>query len=173
MSPTHSKGNGPIQRGQSVVVLRRMDALREAIVRRDWENVEWHYDNTRSAVERAFGTRVRAGFNDEEEGDEMFTFGHYRWNVSEAWKLVADGRPASPVPTSQLATMLSLLGVDEEHAKTVDLSRPLIIAMHPLEPQSGIVIDGWHRIHRALSEDVKELPAYSLTRAESERVRVQ
>jgi hypothetical protein len=39
-------------RGQVTVLARRMDALKAAIQERDWENVEWHYDNVLGAVAR-------------------------------------------------------------------------------------------------------------------------
>jgi hypothetical protein len=45
----------------AVVIERRFDALADAIRRRDWDDVEWHFDNTRSAVSKMLGTRHRPG----------------------------------------------------------------------------------------------------------------
>lgn len=45
--------------GQGMVILRRLDALQRAIEGRSWQDVAWHYDNVRSAVERRLGVRGR------------------------------------------------------------------------------------------------------------------
>ncbi|MBM7771748.1 hypothetical protein JOD54_001952 [Actinokineospora baliensis] len=65
----------------------------------------------------------------------------------------------------------SLVHVDTVYAMGRDLSVPLIVA--PLEPLDGIdmgnlVIDGWHRVYKALAEGRTTLPAYFLT-ADTER----
>lgn len=40
--------------GLMYVAQRRLVALGEAISNRDaWENIEWHFDNAKSAIERA------------------------------------------------------------------------------------------------------------------------
>jgi hypothetical protein len=47
--------------GQTAVILRRLDALEAAIKQRAaWQEIEFSYDQARSAVERALGTRGRA-----------------------------------------------------------------------------------------------------------------
>ena len=43
--------------GEVRVIGRRFDALAEAIRQRNWDDVEWHFDNTRSAVDRYTGER--------------------------------------------------------------------------------------------------------------------
>lgn len=40
--------------GEQAVILRRMDALKSAITDRDWEQVEWHFDNVQRAITKAF-----------------------------------------------------------------------------------------------------------------------
>jgi hypothetical protein len=36
------------------VAQRRLDALQQAIAQRsDWNTIEWHYDNAKSAIDRA------------------------------------------------------------------------------------------------------------------------
>lgn len=48
--------------GEALVVTRRLDALAEAIrARASWDDIEWHFDHTRSAVDRALGIRKRDG----------------------------------------------------------------------------------------------------------------
>jgi hypothetical protein len=61
---------------------------------------------------------------------------------------------------------------DPFYAMTVDLTRPLIMATIPT-PDGGsatCVIDGTHRLFRALVEGVVTLPAYVLSIAETARI---
>jgi hypothetical protein len=39
--------------GKVAVILRRLDGLEQAIRERDWERVQWHYDNVRRAALKA------------------------------------------------------------------------------------------------------------------------
>jgi hypothetical protein len=46
--------------GEAIVILRRMDALRDAIAARaPWHDIEFTYDQARSALDRALGARER------------------------------------------------------------------------------------------------------------------
>jgi len=40
--------------GEQAVILRRMDALREAITERDWEQVEFGWDQVHRAITKAY-----------------------------------------------------------------------------------------------------------------------
>ena len=52
-------------RGAAFVISRRFEALKAAIEQRSWDDVEWHFDNTYSAVSKMLGTRQR----DSDEGN--------------------------------------------------------------------------------------------------------
>lgn len=71
----------------------------------------------------------------------------------------------TPAPEGKIQLMRHE-GVNPEHAATVDLSRPLLVA-HMTDRSGAVVspmvIDGWHRIWRARKENRAELPAYLLT----------
>lgn len=63
--------------------------------------------------------------------------------------------------------MLFLVHINEAHAATVDLTKPLIAA--PIEDAGYLVIDGWHRVWKARNLGVETLPVHYLT-AEEERL---
>ena len=96
------------------------------------------------------------------EGEE-FTFGVWTWDVDQAQQ-AARLVKAQPLPISNLGALISmgLIYVDAEHADTVDLDKPILVAPLP-ETATHLPIDGWHRIAKALSQGVTELPAKVLT----------
>ena len=106
--------------------------------------------------------------------EETYTFEHaghvFVWNVSKAWRLIEQAprdidmfRPAEQgVTEDHLRERYPDL--DEEYAKTTDLSRPLLFV-----PYNGAaqLFDGWHRLFKAVRNKVSELPAYLLTEEEA------
>lgn len=123
---------------------------------------------------------------------EVFEMLGSRWNITEAKKLVAatlrtfdregpDGKiriadvAAAVAGNDDEGGVLGGVRIDKEHAATVDLADPIIVATMPMEHEGKPVlypIDGWHRIYRAHREGIDRLPAYVLTRAESKRVMI-
>lgn len=110
-------------------------------------------------------------------GDELFSFGQWTWNITNALTNVEEAMKADPddaylqqAPVAKLASMLPFMLLDEEHAMTADLSKPLLAAPVPDEG-ALMVIDGWHRILRAHREGVEQLPLITLTEEESTAVR--
>ena len=100
---------------------------------------------------------------------DIFTFGAYRWNITAAEQLLA-GRPVEHyAPVKKAAALLFMVYIDEAHAATVDLAKPLIIA--PVNNVGHIVIDGWHRIYKAHNEGIETLPAHVLTAEEEHQIR--
>jgi hypothetical protein len=107
--------------------------------------------------------------------DEKFEFQHeghtYVWNVTNAWRLI-EATPREPDyfrPAEQGVTVEHLKmrypSLDWEYAKTTDLSRPLLFV--PFQGKAQL-LDGWHRVARAVLEGVVELPAYLLTQEEAD-----
>jgi hypothetical protein len=66
------------------------------------------------------------------------------------------------------------IGINVEHSKTVDLEKPLILAIvtFPSGTKSPFVLDGWHRIAKACREGVEELPLHLLSASELKAVKV-
>lgn len=100
---------------------------------------------------------------------EKFRFGEYAWNISAAERII-EGREPDYIQVEKAAALLWLVYINEEHAATVDLSKPLILA--PFAGTGNIPIDGWHRIWRARQEGIETLPAHALTDDEEYRVRM-
>jgi hypothetical protein len=101
---------------------------------------------------------------------EVFHFLTWAWDVTAGQALVAD-RPIHRVDITGLGGLVQLIGVDPRHAATADLARPLLIA--PIPDGTLLVIDGWHRITRALAEQVTHLPARLLTNTDEARIRLR
>ena len=67
-------------------------------------------------------------------------------------------------------------GMDADYALTTDLTRPLLLtlfARHKAEdeePNTLQLLDGWHRLFKALLTGVETLPAYLLTQEQADAV---
>jgi hypothetical protein len=92
---------------------------------------------------------------------EKFTFARWTWDVDAALKLAAD-LPIVQVPVPQLAMIAGLIRINPAHLPDVDVTQPILLAPFPDQP-AYIPIDGWHRIHRAINENLPTLPARFLT----------
>lgn len=105
-----------------------------------------------------------------QEDRDYFSFLTYTWDVTAAAALATD-LPVQPFTVRSAFQVLPFVRVDEEHAKGVDLSLPLL-TVHLKEVDSAFVIDGWHRLHRAAKEGVESLPCKLLTDAQERQVRL-
>lgn len=117
---------------------------------------------------------------------QVFFFAAYRWCITHALELItADPEAATLIEEAEITGLgqflpiepdepgsvaLIRVEVDTEYAMSTDLTKPLLVA--PLEaggqPAGAVVIDGWHRVYRALREGRTHLPALLLT-TEAER----
>lgn len=66
------------------------------------------------------------------------------------------------------------IGIDIEHSRTVDIEKPIIIAIvtFPSGTKSPFILDGWHRIARACREEVTKLPVHVLSDSELQAVQL-
>jgi hypothetical protein len=105
--------------------------------------------------------------------EEMFTLLGWAWDVDLATRL-ARRHPVRRAAVRALAGVKDLIRIDPGHAASADLSRPILIVPLPCAPEPGnrLVIDGWHRIHRALTEGLEELPAILLDGADERACRL-
>ncbi|MEU8178634.1 hypothetical protein AB0C14_37695 [Microbispora hainanensis] len=102
---------------------------------------------------------------------ETFRLMGWTWDVSAAKKYAASRHPGGHLRPRHWAGLLALIDIDQAHAELVDLSEPLIAV--PASPRGGaLVIDGWHRIARALREGVTELPVILLSKEEEYACRI-
>ncbi|MFD9950768.1 hypothetical protein ACFWYW_27325 [Nonomuraea sp. NPDC059023] len=95
---------------------------------------------------------------------EFFQMLAWRWNVTAAKKLARGREAEGRINPREWSGMLHLIALDTDHAARVDMSEPLIVIT---VPDSGmLIIDGWHRLYRALDTGVPELAAVILTAEE-------
>ena len=65
----------------------------------------------------------------------------------------------------------ALIRVNDAHLDDVDLSRPILVA--PVPELGNLVVDGWHRVHRALRDGLTHLPARVLSEADEKHIRIR
>ncbi|GAA1771966.1 ParB N-terminal domain-containing protein [Nonomuraea bangladeshensis] len=101
---------------------------------------------------------------------EFFQMMAWRWDITTAKKLTRARTPQGRIDPREWAGMLRLIAINTEHAAEVDLAEPLIVAT---VPNGGmLIIDGWHRLYKALTMEVAELPAVVLTAEEEVACRI-
>jgi hypothetical protein len=109
---------------------------------------------------------------------EIFSMLAYQWDITAALALVEGRTPNATITVADAALWLPLIVINEAHAATVDLDKPvLIVPIHdPKEPDAPfagyLIIDGWHRIYRATHEGVETLVAHLLAVEEERQCRL-
>ncbi|MEV0621719.1 ParB N-terminal domain-containing protein [Nonomuraea sp. NPDC050404] len=101
---------------------------------------------------------------------EFFQLLGWRWDITAAKKLTQGRTPERRIMTEWWAVMLNLVTIDAEHATQVDLSEPLIVATVPTGGM--LIIDGWHRLSKAVTIGLPELSAVVLTAEEEHACRI-
>lgn len=124
--------------------------------------------------------QIQTGQNVKGDNREVFYMMGSAWDVTKA-KEIADSKKLTSLRAANVDKELSgwlNMGVmvDHDHAMTVDLSNPIIFAQY-VDPTDktwhGVLIDGYHRVHRAVIDGVLTLPVIILTRKESKQVRLR
>lgn len=116
------------------------------------------------------------------------------WNVDKlkAWLGTPKQEPVirAPIPSKLLRELWEMNSdkesIDFMHAMQSDTTRPIIAIQHPslaFYPYRGgpnliaeypplLVVDGWHRLYKAIMQGMPELPAIILTSEQEARFRV-
>lgn len=122
-----------------------------------------------AAPESATTSRPASGRADS-SGVEFFQMLGWRWNITAAKQLTQGRAPNGRTDPRDWTGMLQLVAINREHAAQVDLSEPLIVVT---VPNGGmLLIDGWHRLYKALDNGVPELLAVVLTAEEELACRI-
>ena len=95
------------------------------------------------------------------------------WDVTRGNAIAADGRPTLPFRLADYDITLEWIQqnyqeIDLEYARTTDMTRPFLVI--PFGRDECLIVDGWHRLTRAVMESVEELPMYLLTREEARSI---
>jgi len=87
---------------------------------------------------------------------EYFQFMSYQFDVDKGNAIAADKTPVPLSPEELNQLRFSMIRVDSDHARTVDLSKPVLLATIAFDVgQLGVVlIDGYHRASRAIDDNV-------------------
>ncbi|RAY15417.1 hypothetical protein DPM19_12040 [Actinomadura craniellae] len=103
----------------------------------------------------------------------MFTLLGWSWDVDTAARL-AKRHPVQQADIGPWTALLGWIRTDPDHAATADLTRPLLAVPLPntSAPGNHLVIDGWHRIRRAVTEGVAQLPAVFLDEGDERACRI-
>lgn len=102
---------------------------------------------------------------------EMFVLLGWAWDIDTATRLAAR-HPVTEADVDRLAWARPVIQINPDHAATVDLSRPLLAVPIP-NAQTPLVIDGYHRIHRALTIGVRTLPVIVLDEHDERACRIR
>lgn len=96
----------------------------------------------------------------------------FAYNVTKALEIVGDRAPTRKMDVSGMRNAIDLgRSVDIEHAKTVDVNKPLLLAHHDKSLGGRpLLIDGWHRAYRASEEGIPHLDAVEMTPEETAQV---
>lgn len=108
--------------------------------------------------------------------DQVYSFEdsqgiEWHWNASLGMRLVelVPREPKLFYPNDHGIDLAHLRqrypDINESHAAKADLSRPILFA--PFHDGTSVLLDGWHRLWRAVSESVESLPCYELTPQEA------
>lgn len=96
------------------------------------------------------------------------------WDIDKAKDIIRrKQREPKMIRIGALGSLRSMIHVDKGYAATInlDIADPLIAV--PVKTKDGVyymIIDGWHRIERAVQLDVQEFPAYILTAKEARAI---
>jgi hypothetical protein len=108
--------------------------------------------------------------------DQVYSFEdnkgtEWHWNASLGMRLIelVSREPKLFYPSDHGIDLAHLRqrypDIDENHAAKADLSRPILFV--PFHDGTSVLVDGWHRLWRAVSEGVESLPCYELTPEEA------
>ncbi len=93
------------------------------------------------------------------------------WNITLAKELVKGRSPFCMIYPAELASIGKNVTVDHDHAMTTDLNDPVIAIILALDEMKDMfIIDGWHRIHKAVYQSVENIPCCLLSEEETELV---
>lgn len=102
---------------------------------------------------------------------EAFHLGAWVFDVTRALEITIT-TPATTIAVDLIRPIAGLIWVNPSAVSRADMSRPILLAYVP-EMDGYLPIDGWHRIHRAIRDGIRELPAVRLTKQQSESVRMK
>jgi len=105
---------------------------------------------------------------------ETFSYYMSSWDVRAAKRLIHENpRPISQFPVIAVENYVShgRIAISDQY-KQANLNIPIICISNTKDENSAFPIDGWHRIKKAIEENIEYLPAYILTPEESKQIKL-
>lgn len=127
-------------------------------------------DGDCSVAAARIAKQAEDGRQNRPDAHEVFSLLAYQWDVTIG-RALAQGQPVVQVSAASLAAWIGLIRINPEHALTTDLTEPLLVVTHPAAGR--IVVDGWHRVWRALDEGLDTLPAVVLDEDQERQIRLR
>lgn len=96
------------------------------------------------------------------EGLEIFRFLMYNWNVTSMYDYAQKHMEIVHIAVEDLTGygLRGFVHINEENMKKVDIDKPCILGALNINNSSQIIIDGNHRVERAIREGRKTIPFY-------------
>jgi hypothetical protein len=96
-----------------------------------------------------------------EEGDEIFPNGIFVFNIAKMLDAINENPGQYPLETIVVReSFIAFSRINEAHANTVDLAKPVILA--EIAPGQYNLIDGHHRMAKAIRLGLVSLPGHKL-----------
>lgn len=111
---------------------------------------------------------IRSILEYQEELDSQFTHDGDRYDLNKLLRLTAD-RQIRYFKTSDLDWILDYTEVHEHRIKIADLTAPILIT---ISNDKMIVLDGAHRLARAVRDQVQELPGVLVTAEDLQKCKI-
>lgn len=102
---------------------------------------------------------------------QTFNFLGKVWDIDAAMEILKKKPRASKM--LDITQAMSLIRTDPKYVASIDLSKapPIIVGTIKSKGEEfWLPLDGWHRIRKAKDLGLTELPAYILTKKETDRI---
>jgi len=105
---------------------------------------------------------------------QTFHFLAKAWDIDAAQELL-EKKPRKPKMVD-ISTAMDLIRTNQAYVDTIDLDTAPPIIIGTIKDKKGefwLPLDGWHRIRRAKDLGIKKLPAYVLTKKETDQIEIR
>jgi hypothetical protein len=105
---------------------------------------------------------------------QVFTLLAKSWDIDAAFKLL-EKAPRDPVPVD-ITKSMSFIRTDPDYVAALDLKTapPIIVGTIVADgAEYWLPLDGWHRIRRAKDLGIDKLPAYILSKKETDKIEIK
>lgn len=103
----------------------------------------------------------------QEETTSTFTHHSQKYNLNKLLSITAS-RPIQTIPTKDLVWILDFTTVDPQRIEKADINSPLLV----IKEDQYIVLDGAHRLAKAVQQNIPELSYRKVTTKDLEQCKI-